>query len=220
MKKRRVIRLCLASLVGLAVIWPHVLAAQSQDGTNDSIKVGDWWTYNHKDEITGLLVDTYTSAVTEISPKEIATSLTFRGRNGAGAVVFDHDWNRIANGALRYKPSDGHGIRLPLAVGKEWRIEFEERNVQNGVNVKGASWSKVAAQESVTTPAGTFETFRIERQVKQFNAADPSRSTDIQFVLWFAPQINHWVRRTTLIKVEKRTRESRSDELIEFGRKQ
>jgi hypothetical protein len=86
--------------------------------------------------------------------------------------------------------------------------------------MKGVSLSKVAAQEMLTTPAGTFETFRIERQVKQFNAADPSRATELQFVLRFAPQINHWVRRTELTKVQTHTLETTSDELTAFGRKQ
>jgi hypothetical protein len=65
-----------------------------------------------------------------------------------------------------------------------------------------------------------FETYKIERQVREVSAADPSRQTEIQFDLWFAPQINHWVRRTTLTKVDKRTRSNETDELIELGRKQ
>jgi hypothetical protein len=78
----------------------------------------------------------------------------------------------------------------------------------------------VAAQEMLTTPAGTFDTFRIERQVKQFSPADPSRVFELQFVLWFAPQINHWVRRTIVSKVQKHVRGSTSDELTAFGGKQ
>jgi hypothetical protein len=120
---------------------------------------------------------------------------------------------------LRYKPNDGHGVRLPLEVGKQWRLEYEERNVQNGVNSKGTSVSKVAAREMITTDAGTFDTFRIDRQVNEYNAADPSRSSEMQFTLWFAPQINHWVRRTTLTKRERRTLSNITDELIELGHK-
>jgi hypothetical protein len=210
----------MAFLAVLGIVWPLALVAQAPDGPADTVMPGDWWKYDRTDQITGLPMATFTSAVTEVSPKEIVTRLIFDGRNGSGAVVFDHDWNRTVDGALRYKPNDGHGIRLPLQVGKEWRIEFEQRNAQNGVNMKGTSLSKVTMQEMTTTQAGTFDTYRIERQVREVNAADPSRSIEHQFVLWFAPQINHWVRRTTLTKVEKRTRASTMDELVAFGRKQ
>jgi hypothetical protein len=195
-------------------------AAQTRQDASEGIQVGDWWTYDQRDEITGAVSNTYTSTVTEISPKEISTSLSFRGGDNRGIVVFDHDWNRIVNGALRYKPSDGHGVHLPLEVGKQWRMDYEERNVQSGTNWKGTSISKVAAKESITTGAGTFDTFRIERQVKEYNAADPSRVTEAQVVLWFAPQINHWVRRSVITKVDRRTLSSTIDELTGFGRKQ
>jgi hypothetical protein len=213
-----VTRFWLILVAAMAATWSE-LAAQSAPPVPDAAKVGDWWTYDQRDEITGFPLDSYTSAITEISAKEIVTKLSFRGRNQPGTVVFDHEWNRIVIGNLSYRPNDGHGVRLPLTVGNEWKTDFEERNLQSGVNMKGVSLSKVAAQESVTTPAGTFDTFRIERQVKEFNATDPSRSIEMQFVLWYAPQIDHWVRRTAATRVDKRLRSNSSDELIEFGHK-
>jgi hypothetical protein len=74
------------------------------------------------------------------------------------------------------------------------------------------------AQEDVTTLAGTFNTFKIERYVRQFNTADPSKLTESQIVLWYAPRINHFVRRTTLVKFEERTRSIMSEELADFTR--
>jgi hypothetical protein len=55
--------------------------------------------------------------------------------------------------------------------------------------------------------------------VRQFNTADPSKLTETQVVIWYAPQINHFVRRTAIVKFEKRTRSSRSEELVDFTRK-
>lgn len=87
----------------------------------------------------------------------------------------------------------------PLVVGKTWEIEFDARNNLANENAKGSSSSKVAAQEDVTTLARTFNTFKIERQVRQFNTAAPSKLTESQIVLWYAPRINHFVRHTTLV---------------------
>jgi hypothetical protein len=194
--------------------------AQPVERPNEEVQVGDAWVYDNKDEITGLPLSTYTSLVAEVSPKEIVTNVIVKGNNNRGLVVFDHDWNRLVINNQKFNPSDSHGIRWPLSVGKEWRLEFITRNTQTGVNTKSSSLSKVVAQETVTTPAGTFETFKIDRQVKQFNIADPSRYQDVQVVMWFAPQINHWVRRTFIVKQEKRTVSNATDELVQIIKKQ
>jgi hypothetical protein len=215
-----VIRRCVALLVGLATLFPNVALPQSPDDATNPVRIGDYWTYETKDEITGRATRAYTGTVSEITPAEIVTHLTFRGNNGTGLVAFDHQWNRTANGELRYKPNDAHGVQFPLSIGKEWLAEYISSNVRTGVNFKGSSLSKVTAREMVTSPAGTFDTFKVERQVKEYNAADPSRSTEAQFILWYAPQINHWARRTIVTKIDKRTLSNQTDELIEYGRKQ
>lgn len=202
-----------------AALWPGVLAAQSPEAPNAGVQVGDMWIYDRTDDITKAPMDTFTSMVTDVSPTEITTSAIFRGKSGRGIVVFDHDWDRTVDNDVRYTPNDGHGIRLPLAVGKEWRAEYTSKNLQNGVNTKNSGLSKVVAQETLTTPAGTFETYKIDRHVKNFNVADPSRLWDIQVLMWFSPQINHWVRRSFILKAENRVRSSSTDELTDFIQK-
>lgn len=204
---------------GLAAAWPYVLAAQSPAPTDDMVRVGDRWTIDTKDEITGFPTDTYTYVVTELSPNEIVVRLTTRGKNGSAVVVYDHDWNRLENSTFKFKPNDGQGIRLPLAVGKEWRSEFEARNTQTGSASKTSFTAKIVAQEMVTTAAGTFETFKIESRKHEISSADPSKSWDFENVGWYAPQVNHWVRRTFLTRIHKRTTANTSEELVDFGRK-
>jgi hypothetical protein len=71
----------------------------------------------------------------------------------------------------------------------------------------------------VTTPAGTFETFKIERHVSQNNTVDATRGSQTDIVFWYAPTINRWVRRTFVTRIEKRVRSSSSEELTDFSRK-
>jgi hypothetical protein len=212
-------RTWLMLVAGFAALWPHVLGAQSVDRPKEDIQVGDAWVYERKDGTTGFHLAKFTSLVTKVSPKEIVTNAVLEGRDGEGSAVFDHDWNRLANGNLKYKPNDGHGVRWPLAVGKEWRHEFLISNTQTGANMKSQGLAKVVAKETITTPAGTFETYKIDRQMKQFNVADPSRSQDVQFLTWFAPEINHWARRTINVTIDKRLRSSTTDELVEIMKK-
>jgi hypothetical protein len=214
------IRIGVLLLMGLVMLPSRMALAQSSERPAEEVQVGDAWVYDNKDGITGLPISTFTSLVTEVSPKEIVTNVIVKGRNNRGLVVFDHDWNRVVLNNQKFDPNDNTGVRWPLAVGNEWRSTYTARNTQTGVNAKGSSLTKVVAQEAVTTPAGTFETFKIDRQDKLYNVADPSRYEDTQMFMWFAPQINHWVRRTFIVKQEKRTTSSETHELIQIIRKQ
>jgi hypothetical protein len=64
-------RIWVVVLLGTAVLWPPALLAQSPvDGT--SPRVGDKFTYNTKDEITGEPREAYVAVVTEVSDKEMS----------------------------------------------------------------------------------------------------------------------------------------------------
>jgi hypothetical protein len=216
-RKNYMTSLCLALLVGSA-LWSDALLGQPADQASDAVRVGDRWVYDTKDEITGFPKATYSQVVTEVSPKEVVLSLTFRGQNGSSLLVYDHDWNRIEQSNVKFRPNDGQGIRLPLAVGKEWRAEYEARITQTGAATKGSVLSKVVGRETVTTPAGTFDTFKIETRVQNINTSDPSQLSQFENVIWFAPQVNHWVRRTLVTKNRNRTSSSSSEELTDFSR--
>jgi hypothetical protein len=204
-------------LLGVAVVSP--LVAQSAQDEAGSVRVGDLWVYDTRDDVSGLPKNTYSEIVTEVSPKEILTEVTFSGTGDAAILTYDPEWNRIDNLLWKFKPNDGQGISLPLTVGKQWRAEFDSRNNQNGTSLRGSSLSKVVARETVTTAAGTFEAFKIERHIRQFNTENPSRRLDSQVTEWYAPQINHWVKRTFYTTQDKRVRSSTSEELTDFSRK-
>jgi hypothetical protein len=205
-------------LVAVAALWPRMLPAQSVEQPSEGVRVGDRWVYDVKDEITGFPKDTYSLVVTEVSPKEVVVSLTFRGKNGATLMAYDQNWNRLDQPNVRFKPNDGQGIRPPLAAGKEWRAEYEARITQTGAATKGSVISKVVAQETITTAAGTFETFKIETRVQDVLASDPSQASQYEYVSWWAPKINHWVRRTLVNRFQNRVRSRTSEELTDFSR--
>jgi uncharacterized protein DUF3108 len=191
---------------------------QPSEEADGGIRVGDRWVYDTKDELTGYPKDTYTEIVTEVSPNEIVTNWSFSGKPGSIMVVYDRDWERKDNIVWKFKPNDGQGVRLPLAVGKTWRAQFDARNTQTGVNVRSSISSKVVGKETITTSAGTFDTFKIERTGREFKTSDPSRIFESQIVVWYAPEINHWVRRTVTMKHQKHITSSTSEELSDFSR--
>src|SRR5215831_10263225 len=217
-KKVQATALCAILWVGFAVAYPNNVVAQFFQEADGAVRVGDRWVYDTRDEMTGYPKEAYTEIVTELSPEEAIVNLTFSGSATSVFIRYDRDWNCIDNLIWRFRPSSGEGISSPLAVGNTWGIEFDARSNVTGESVKGSSSSRVVAQEDVTTLAGTFNAFKIERQVRQFNTADPSKLTESQIVLWYAPQINHVVRRTSLVKFQEHTRSSMSEELADFTR--
>jgi hypothetical protein len=209
-------------LVGLAV-GPRLVVAQSQEEAG-APRVGDLWIYDTRNEVTGLPSEGYTEMVAQVSPKEFIVNRTFREPVQRWPqnfiLTYGHDWDVIDSYNHKFKPNDGLGVRMPLGIGKTWQAEFDAQDLHTTRRTyRGTSSSKVEAQEKITTDAGTFDTFKIEQQARWLDPLDPARMWEYQIVSWFAPQINHWVRRTTLIKFEKRLRENTTEELANFNRK-
>src|SRR5215813_4566818 len=165
----RLIAMGLATQVFLAgqVFLADHCAAQAVDP--GPVRVGDRWSYDIKDALTGDLRQAVTIVAAEINEKEITTRISVRGRDRPLTFVFDHDWGRVDDGVWKHRPSDLLGIKKPLQVGKQWRAEGNSANLQNGVALQTSALGKVVGQEQITTPAGPFDTFRVELTVRQIN---------------------------------------------------
>jgi hypothetical protein len=93
-------------------------------------------------------------------------------------------------------------------------------NSASGSIWKRSGTSKVVGQESITTKAGTFDTFKIETTFIGSNVNNPTVRNEVISVTWYAPTIDHWVRRTFISRTNKHLRVSNLIELIDYGRKQ
>lgn len=185
----------------------------------EDIQLGDHWTYEFRDDISGDVKSTLTHTVTDVSGSQIGVRITRPGTSNNGYQTFDHSWNLMDSGVWRYAPNDGTGIRSPLAVGKTWSFKSTDLNNTAGLSGKRSGTSKVVAQESVTTPAGTFETFKIETSFQIQNANDPTAKVQAVAQTWYAPAINHWVKRSFVSRSGGRVRDKNTVELVEYGRR-
>jgi hypothetical protein len=197
---------------------PAVEAPNSPEAMEDA-QTGDHWTYELRDEITGDIKSTITNTVTDVSDSEISTRFALLGNPNSGYQTFDRSWNLINNGIWRYSPNDGTGIKPPLTAGKTWPIKSTDLNSTAGVSWKRSGTSKVVAQENVTTRAGTFDTFKIETSIQIQNANDPTKKIQAVQQTWYAPVIDHWVKRTYVSRSEGRVRDKNTIELVEYGRR-
>jgi hypothetical protein len=181
---------------------------------------GDRWTYEVRDEITGTIATTRENVITDVTPTEISVRYKNVGTPNTGFVVYDRSWNMVEDRPWRYSPNDGSGIQSPLAVGKTWPVQTNNINSANGNVWKRSGTSKVVGQESVTTKAGTFDTFKIETTFTGRNVNNPTLKNEVTSVTWYAPAIDHWVKRTFVSRANKHLQISNTIELVEYGRKQ
>jgi hypothetical protein len=208
-----------AALLAILIMLPQTLSAQPSDSDDGPIRAGDRFTFDSKDEITGEPRMTFTIVVTEVTDKEIVSTATQRGKTTSALIVFDHSLDTVDDSTWKYSPNNFQGVRLPLVVGKEWHFEYDSKNMRTGAMVRANGVSKVVAQETVTTAAGTFDTFKIEQHILTHSTTDPTNSAEAEIERWYAPKINFWVREKRSIRTEKRLRSSTSEELVDFHRK-
>jgi hypothetical protein len=225
------LRRCLLATIGLLVSASGLNAqtpsspppaAAEQPATPEAIEepqVGDHWTYEVRDEITGDLKSTITHTITDVSATEIGIRLEILGKPGYGYHTYDRSWDMINNGTWRSTPNDGLGVRAPLAVGKSWPLKSTAFNSSNGVSLKVSGTSKVTGKETITTRAGTFEVYKIESSLESRNANDTTKKYLDEQQTWYAPAINHWVKRVSISKSEGRVRNRSATELVEYGRR-
>jgi hypothetical protein len=181
---------------------------------------GDRWTYEVRDEITGTITATRENVVTEVTTNDISVRFKIVGTTNEGFTVYDRSWNLVEERPWKFSPNDGSGIQSPLAVGKTWPVQTNNVNSANGNVWKRSGTSKVVGQESVTTKAGAFDTFKIETAYKAKNVNNPTLESEVTSQTWYAPAIDHWVKRTFVSRANKHLQISNTIELVDYGRKQ
>ena len=123
-----------------------------------ALKLGDSWTYQSIDLLSGSVTGKDTMTVTEITPD----AWHF------GGYVTDKSWNLLRetkDGKLLQKWTPKRPIyEFPMEIGKSWtaaaRVDRPDRVVEQAYTFK------VIRQERVIVPAGVFDTLRVEGSSK------------------------------------------------------
>jgi len=194
-------------------------AAPDSTESMDPPMVGDHWTYDVRDEITGELKNAVTHTVSDVTPTEIAVRVQNPAFGAAGVLIYDRSWNLKSSPDWSFSPSDGTGITTPLAVGSSWKFQNDFIRRRYGFTFKNVGTSKVVGTERVTTDAGTFEALKIETSINGRNANDATKRFEQTMTTWYVPSIDHWIKRTEKSAFNGRVQENVSWELVEYGRR-
>ncbi len=181
--------------------------------------LGDHWTYEIKDEISGAIKFTRTDMVSDVSNSEITVRVDFANTGRSSNIFYDGSWNILHDGPFRYSPNDGTGFHLPLTVGAQWKFAADVINSSNGQTFRRTGNSRVTGQDKITTKAGTFDAFVIETDYVGKNVQDPTLINQTSARTWFSPDVNHWIRRNFVIRQRGHVVQNNTIELIDYGHK-
>lgn len=204
----------LSQLRVLAFVWALLATTAAPAGAEDSSKLdpstapvdpkiqvslGDSWTYDLRDDVTGDLKGSVAFEVTKVTDGEIETRTTrqMSTTNAKTTAVqrFDARWRRTDNGKYVWRPHlDTSGVPDDLRVGKSWSFKFEALRKGSAQTEEYAGVGKVEAWERVTLPSGAaYDAFKIDVADTQTSGL-AGRKHENHAVMWFAPAVNRLVK--------------------------
>jgi hypothetical protein len=149
---------------------------------------GEEWTFAFSDRLDPRNDRLYTQVVTS-APTGGSTTLNVN--NGRALMVLDQNANVVSAGSESYEPSDGK-LQFPLSVGKSWSGTYIYKN--GTWEAHAERHAKVVGIEQITTPAGTFDTFRIEQSVGWTGEFGNKGAGHISETDWYAPAVGRIIK--------------------------
>lgn len=180
---------------------PAISAATAPAPVIDSIDVkpGDRWVFSITDDITGDLLRTLTSTVTEIQGQTITAQNAYLEATAPtgtlprlNTFIYDQWWNTMGDGTWTWKPGIPSGIKLPLKLGVQWTTKLTASRQAPNLHYLQTYTSKVTSWDHVTLPSGLeFDAYRIEMTYKA--RQNPQRLIEGKATYWYAPEANRVV---------------------------
>ncbi|CAB3794312.1 hypothetical protein [Pararobbsia alpina] len=172
----------------LAGFTPAAQAADLPAAQAPTFLVGDSWTYSLSDPRTPGRTFSFVQTIHSIN--DGAIKLTVSNNGGTMPASMDQNGNLTSIGTKQYSPSDSK-LKFPIAVGGNWTNNFTT-HTGNGDATTTLS-AKVVGVESVETPAGTFQAFRIE---ETGSVAAPDGKFQFTETDWYAPDAKRIIKFT------------------------
>lgn len=180
--------LCLGFASMATSVW-----AQTDVATKPVVKVGDVAVFS-----VNMKADRRTSeetvTITAVDEAQIRSTSVRPDRTPAEMEgVATREWHQVQSGSsgTRFDPPFPT-LKFPLVVGNSWKGAYEATGA-TGARSKGEIDFKVVSAEKLATPAGEFDTFKIESSgwITGISWQGSFRMTQVQ---WYAPAISRIVK--------------------------
>ena len=176
-----------AFIGGATLFIASAVAAQSIDAID--WKPGYKWKYKVVDGFTKLESGTTEKVVLSVADGAYLTKHVGTAGQSDESVQSDGSHIRampVGNGMFAYNQ-----VKFPLAVGNKWESTYFYKARSNGALGKNESECKVAEREKVASPAGEFDSYRIECRGYWYANGFSGRMED---TLWYAPNVKWLVK--------------------------
>jgi chemotaxis protein histidine kinase CheA len=135
-------------------------AGLTQPINQTRFRVGDTYSYVRRNNLTGMEMKRFTRTV-----KKIENGLVYISNDGAEEIRTLDGANVLVVSSTTSFSYDPPKLEVPvdaLIVGKKWTGAYVETDKRTNQKYFREDQFKILLQENVVTPAGTFQTFKIE----------------------------------------------------------
>ena len=188
-------------------------AADSVD--RPDLRVGDVWKYRSLDGFTNEVKVETTFRIVELTASEVTTQLELKGRPTQGQMIFDRQWNLLDDGASKFEPFRPE-FKFPMSIGSTWKQQAQKTVFSSGATYLYFTEAKIAGNEKVVVPAGSFDTLRIETEIESRSTGSDGTVTKFLSTAWYSREVNRFVRLDIRTIANGRVRDKFIMELTEY----
>jgi hypothetical protein len=187
-----------AALAPLAACTtPAFLPPPAQPVPPPRVRIGDRWRYVETDRYNGRELGVLSARVEQVQP-QLRVALAYADGRQRPDEVYAGAWNVVEEPA--FDQLQRFDMPMPLIPP---RIEISSwQTTRAPYHVPGSSGTFVWQQqvsspgwERVRVPAGEFDCLRVDRRIFFVHSDFFRLESQRQDTLWYAPQVNRWVRR-------------------------
>jgi uncharacterized caspase-like protein len=136
-------------------------------------RIGDVYVYTTADLISKVVQNTSTGTVTAVTDQEVIYN--------DGRVTTDRLGNIAIGVRDRFVGNQTHPAEFQL--GRQWRTRFTGENQSGPFTIEATM--RVTSRETITTAAGTFDSFRVDSEGARYHSKGTNRFTSRT---WYAPE--------------------------------
>jgi hypothetical protein len=176
------------------------------------VQVGNLWRYRKLDGFTNATLYEFTHRIVEVNDREIVVQYQNNDSKNSSLQYYNHDWNILDSEGWKFDPY-APILKFPMSNGLAWNQSFNATNNKSGVTFSSFMNGRILALEKVTVPAGVFEAYRIERDIKRHTTDTNFNTSETHNITWYAPSVRKYIRVETTNSSNGRVR---NKEIIEL----
>jgi hypothetical protein len=179
------------------------------------VHIGDMWKYRSIDGYTDETKLEFSHRIVKLNDKEIIIQIRNKNKSARKLQFLTREWNPTDIDGTKFEPFYPE-YKFPMNVGYTWKQEFRSLDT-HGSSFSSFVRAKVVALEKVTVPAGTFDTYRIERDIETRSSSADANVITAHIITWYAPVVKKYIRRELTYFSNGRERDKNIDELLEYS---